>query len=81
MVKNTFHGGKHKHLYPSQQQLSLETKKPFGARLEPSIIELIQKRANERGTTASRHAGDIIKRYLELEPHLKSLQGLLDIIV
>ena len=78
---NQINGGIHYHNYPSQQELNLETKKPFGARLEPSIIEIIQKRASERGTTASKHAGDIIKKYLELEPHLKILQSILDVTI
>ena len=80
-MKQDFHGGTHHHYYPTQQQLNLETKEPFAARLEPSIVKIIKDRAADRGTTASRHAGDIIKKYLELEPHLKTVQSILDIFL
>lgn len=67
--------------FPTQQQLNLETKEPFGIRIEPSIVDIIKERAAVRGTTASKHAGAIIKRYLKIEPHLKNLQVFLDDIM
>lgn len=67
--------------FPTQQQLNLETKEPFSARLEPSIIEIVKKQAADRGTTTSKHAGNIIKKYIEIEPHLQKLQSLLDTII
>lgn len=67
--------------YPSQQQLNLETKETFGTRIEPSIVQIIKARADARGTTASRYAGSIIKKYLKLEPHLKDLQVMIEDIV
>lgn len=67
--------------FPTQQQLNLETKETFATRIEPSIVELIKERATARGTTASKYAGAIIKKYLKIEPHLKNLQVMIDDIM
>lgn len=67
--------------FPTQQQLNLETKETFGCRIEPSVIDIIKQRAETRGTTASKYAGAIIKKYLQFEPHLKNLQSMIDNIL
>ena len=80
---NNFHKGKHTHHhhYPTQQELNLQNRESFTVRLEPTVIEVIKKRADERGIPTRSYAAAIIKKYLQSESHLKNLHRILDEIV
>ena len=83
MAVNEFKDGTHihHHHYPTQQELNLETKEAFTMRLEPSVIDVLKKRAEAKGVPTRSYAAAVIKKYLQSESHLKNLHRILDEIV